>query len=249
MRDVVLLDGKGRRWPVPVDQGLTQVKGVGRIQTDGLGRLVGRVLALEDHAYLVLDPSLRDRLETLRRRAQIVGAKDSPLVVFHCSLGAGDVVVEGGSGSGALTLVLAHAVQPDGRVISYDVRSDFLEVARENVEAAGLGGVVEFREGDVTEGVPERDAKAVVLDIKDPWEALPAAHDALRPGGHLASFSPTMEQVRETVRALRAGGFADVWSVEHLERRIEVDHGTRPAFDMLGHTGYLSFGRKVLESL
>lgn len=249
MREVVLLDTRGRRWRVPLDRGPVRLKGLGEVPTDGLARLVGRTLDVGGHRFLVLEPSLRDLVETIRRRAQTVGPKDSPFIVFHTSLRAGDLVVEGGSGSGALTLVLAHAVQPDGRVVSYDIRPDFLEVARENVERAGLGDVVEFKEGDISAGIDEREAKAVVLDIPEPWRAVAAAHRALRPTGHLASFSPTTEQVRETVRALRDGSFADVWTAELLERRIEVNRGTRPAFDMLGHTGYLTFGRKVLEPL
>ncbi len=36
-----------------------------------------------------------------------------------------------------------------------------------------------------------------------------------------------------------------VRTLEILERRLEVKRGTRPAFDMLGHTGYLTFARKA----
>lgn len=242
---MVLLDARGRRWLVPVDQGVVKVRGLGSVKTDGLGRLVGRRLDLGGGPVTVLDPSLGDCVETLRRKAQIVGPKDSPAIVFHCDLRAGDVVVEGGAGSGALTTVLAHAVAPDGRVISYEERQDFLEVARENLERTELGDLVEFRRGDITQGIAERGVKAVVLDVPAPWEALPAAADALRPAGHLASFSPTVEQVRQTVLALREGGFVGVRTLEILERSWEVGRGTRPAFDMLGHTGYLTFARKA----
>ncbi len=248
MEHVVLLDAKGRKWLVPVDSGMVRIKGIGRVKTEGLGRLVGRGIELEGRAYHVLSPSVRDYVETIRRKAQIIGPKDSPLISFNCSLRSGDVVVEGGAGSGAMTIVLAHSVSPDGRVISYEVRRDFLEIARDNVERTGLSGIVEFRDADICNGIEEDMVKAVVLDIPEPWKALPPAMTALSPCGHLASMSPTVEQVRQTVLALRESGFVDIWTLETLERRIEVDRGTRPAFDMLGHTGYLTFARKALEA-
>jgi tRNA (adenine57-N1/adenine58-N1)-methyltransferase len=46
--------------------------------------------------------------------------------------------------------------------------------------------------------------------------------------------------------ALERAGFADVRTVELLEREHVVREGsTRPSFEMLGHTGYLTFARKL----
>lgn len=249
MAGVILLDTRGRKRWVPVGDGLVKVKGVGTVQTTGLHRMIGRRLAVEGREYWVLSPSLRDLMETLSRQAQTVGPKDAAQIVFTCGLGSGDLVVEGGAGSGSLTLALAHAVAPSGRVISYERRADFLEVARRNVARSGLEGLVTFRNQDIHEGIEEREAAAVILDLPDPGRAVPKAASSLRPAGFLASFSPTMEQARETVLALREAAFVDIWAVELLARRLEVKEGTRPAFDMLGHTGYLTFGRRTLERL
>ena len=169
-------------------------------------------------------------------------------ILFAADVGPGAHVVEAGSGSGALSVVLASAVSREGRVVSYDVREEFLETARSNAARAGLAARIEFRTGDVRLGINEVDLDAVVLDIPDPWAAVQAAWDALRPCGHLACFSPNMEQVKETVAAIRARPFVDVYTIELIERHMEVrDVGVRPSFAPLGHTGYLTFARKVLE--
>ena len=243
MGGVVLLDGKGKKWRVPVGEGLVRVEGVGRVHTDHLNRMIGRSLEIGGKMYAVQQPSLRDVVETLRRKAQIIGPKDGAYIVFNCGIHAGDVVVEGGAGSGAMTIMMAHAVAPSGRILSYEARSDFLQVAQENVHRAGLAGMVDFRLGRIEDGIEAQDAKAIVLDLPEPWEAIPVAQEALQVGGHFASYSPTMEQTRETVLSLRSHGFIDVWSVELFERRLEVGRGTRPSFRMLGHTGYLTFAR------
>ncbi len=248
MREVVLLNARGKKWRIPVGEGLRTVRGVGQLKTDGLERLVGHSLEVGGRTYAVLEPSVRDQIETIHRKAQIIGPKDGAYLAFHTDLGAGDTVVEGGAGSGALTIALAHAVAPTGRVVSYEIRPDFLDVARANVEEAGYGDVAQFREKDITQGIEERDVQAVVLDLPEPWTALQVAKRALQPSGHFASYSPTVEQMRETVLALREEAFAEVWSVELLERRMEVGRGSRPAFQMLGHTGYMTFARRMVSA-
>jgi len=182
----------------------------------------------------------------LRRRAQIVTPKDAAYLVYLTGIGPGSRVAEAGSGSGALTLVLAHFVGREGRVVSCDRRADFLTVARGNLESSGLLDRVEFHERDVAvAGFPGGEFDAVVLDLPEPWAVAPGARAALRIGGYVATYTPTYNQLERTVRSLREHGFTEVRSVEILERALHVgEGGTRPEFEMLGHTGFLTVGRK-----
>lgn len=247
MDRVVLMDGTGRKWLVPLDQETVSVRGLGVLPAEKLKASVGRPLRIGDRTLLVLRPSSNDLAETLHRDAQIVTAKDAAMLLRHADVMPAARVVEAGSGSGALTIALARAVGPQGRVVSYDMREDFLEVARGNVERAGLSDRVDFRLGDVRDRI-EGPADAVLLDMPDPWNAVAAAHGALVPCGHVAAYVPNMEQVKETVLALRRLPFVEVRTIEVLEREMEVrDAGIRPSFAALGHTGYLTFARKVLE--
>ncbi len=211
-----------------------------------IGEPVGRGVEWSGAHYLLLRPSLGDLLGSIRRGAQIVTAKDAAQMVFLAGVGPGGQVVEAGSGSGALTIVLAYAVGPEGHVTSYDRRADFLEAARANVDRAGLSGRVTFRERDVVaEGLELTDCSSVLLDLPEPWEVHASARTALRPGGYVATYTPTYNQLERTVRALRAGGFEEVRATEVLERGLHVgEGGTRPEFEMLGHTGFLAAGRR-----
>lgn len=247
---LVLLDAKGRRYAVPLVTGPVKVGTLGVVDPTRLQDRLGRKASIGGRSFLVLEPSVRDLLETLDRGAQTVGPKDLASILLNLDLRPGARVVEGGSGSGSACVALARAVGPSGRVISMDVRREALDRARRNVAAAGLAASVEFREADLRQDLRERDLDAVVLDIPDPWAAVPSAWEALRPCGHLASFSPNMEQVKETVAAIRRLPFVDVRTIEIIEREMEVrDVGMRPSFAPLGHTGYLTFARKVLETL
>ncbi len=247
MNRVILLDATGKKWLVPLDQETLSIPGLGVLRAEKVRAALGGVLSIGGQSFYVLRPSARDLAETLERKAQIITAKDAALLLYYADVKPGDTVVEGGSGSGALTIGLARAVGNTGRVISYDLREDFLAVARENVRRAGLSAHVEFRHGDVREGI-EGPADANALDLPDPWNAVHAAYKALAPCGHLATYSPNMEQVKETVLAVEKMPFLEVRTVELLEREMEVrEHGVRPAFAALGHTGYLTVARKVLS--
>jgi len=246
---VVLLEHSGATHIVDLDGDVVTVPSIGVVRADVLRASIGRRWAVGERSFLVLTPTIRDHLGSVQRRAQIIGAKDAPVLTWNCDMKGGDFIVEIGSGSGALTLVLAHAVGPTGRVVSYDVRPDFLEQAQQNVVAAGFGNQVEFKLGDARNGIAERNADAVVVDIPDPWEAVRVSAEALRPCGHFASFSPNMEQVKRTVQVLRANTFVQVRTIETIEREIVAhEEGTRPSFAPLGHTGYLTFARKVLDT-
>lgn len=249
MDSVILLDPRGRRHLVPLQDTVVRVPGLGALDSSKLRALIGRRTTVGSRSFLVLEPSARDLHETMERGPQVLGPKDLAAIVYEADIRPGSRVVEGGAGSGALTCALAQGVGREGRVYSYDLRAASLAVARANVEAAGLAGRVDFRIADVRAPLADRNVDAVVLDIPDPWAAIPAAWDALRPCGHVAAFSPNMEQIKETATALRASPFVDVRTIEIIEREMEVrDVGVRPSFAPLGHTGYLTFARKVLDT-
>ena len=218
-----------------------------------VGGLVGRRFgeAVESSLgvrFYALRPLMRDYVMKMRRRTQIIYPKDVGLIAVLTGVGPGWRVVEAGTGSGALTAFLAYLVRPDGRVYSYEVREDLLEVAERNLEMAGVLDYVELKLGDVTEGIDEEDVDAVILDMATPWLVVEHAYESLRDSGSFLSFSPTIDQVKKTVKALRRTGFTDIQTYECLLRRIIVEEGrTRPETLMIGHTGYITSARKAVR--
>ncbi|MCI4339201.1 MAG: tRNA (adenine-N1)-methyltransferase [Thermoplasmata archaeon] len=215
--------------------------------TSQIGSAPGEAVEWLGRSYRVVRPSLADLFSTLRRGAQIITPKDAVQLMFLAGVAPGNHVAEAGSGSGALTIALAHTVGAAGRVTSFDRRRDFLDAARENVTRAGFSDRVTFRERDVArDGIDLTDVSSIVLDLPEPWAVLESARAALVRGGYVATYTPTYNQLERTVQALRSLGYDEVRAVELLERGLHVgDGGTRPAFEMLGHTGFLASGRRL----
>lgn len=244
---VCLADDEGARVLVRAQGGPAKLRGIGILAGERLvGLAWGSRLAHGSTSWRVLRPGIADVVAALNRKAQIVLPKDASRILLECDVRSGARVVEAGIGSGALTSVLAWAVAPAGRVFTYEVRDDFAQHALRNLEDAGLAPLVDVKVADVTKGIAERGVDAVVLDMPNPWDAVPAATEALRPDGHVAVYSPLVSQVEKAREALAAHGYRDVRTLELLERPWVVhEHGARPDFQMLGHTAFLTFARKA----
>jgi len=246
----LLLLSQRKTYLIKVEQGKSFHTHKGYIKFDDLiGKEYGStVLSSLGFEFVALKPLLRDYIMKSARQTQITYPKDIALIVMFSGIGPGSQVVEAGTGTGALTIALAHYVKPDGKIYSYEIREEFQKTAEKNLTRAGLIDLVKLKNKDVTVGIDESDVDAVILDLAVPWLVIPHASTSLKPCGTVVSFSPTIDQVVKTVEALKENSFVDVETVECLMRGMQVERGkTRPQTLMTGHTGYITFGRKAIR--
>lgn len=202
--------------------------------------------------FRVVRPTLAEYALKMRRGATIIYPKDMGAILVYADIYPGARVVEAGAGSGALSLLLLRAVGEEGRVISYEVREDFAARALENVRAYDAPALDRWtlRIGNIYEGIEEREMDRVVLDLPEPWQAIPPATQALREGGIILAFVPTTLQVHQFVLALEASGaFGMVQSIEVLVRPWDVSaQSVRPAHRMVAHTGFIITARRMPQA-
>jgi tRNA (adenine57-N1/adenine58-N1)-methyltransferase catalytic subunit len=198
---------------------------------------------------VVFKPRLADLVETFHRPTQILYPKDVGYALYQLGLKNGDIVVEVGTGSGALTAAISQAVSPDGHVYTYESRQEFGALARKNLAKTALSGTVTFRDTDPSAGFEETDVDVAVIDLGDPWKMVEPAWTALCPGGMLAGFTPTVNQLEKLSDGLRRNGFLVLQAVEVLLREFKTESGkVRPESRMIGHTAYVTLARKVAKS-
>jgi len=245
---VVLIDENFNKYFVNTSDKTDKYKGVGVINpADLVGIEYGKQTKIKDKEFWIFKPSSMDKLQGLKRKAQIILPRDAAHIITNCSIESGHTVLESGIGSGSLTIALANAVAPTGNVISYDNREDFIKHALKNLKTMGLESYVKTENRDVTKGIKEKNLDAVIIDIPNPWDVVSHAWKALKVGGYLCTYSPLISQVEKTVEEIKKHGFIEVKTYENIQREMVVSkHGTRPSFNMLGHTGYLTFARKIL---
>lgn len=249
----LLVDGKGRHFLLKLESGRTFQFHNGSVPHDELiGAEDGSWVTSSGNArLLLLRPRLADFILKMKRGAQVVYPKDLGPILVYADIAPGMTVLEAGTGSGALTMGLARAVGPTGRVVSVERRDDHAAHARKTLERwfGELPDNVDLRVGDVAEAVAETQPERIVLDLPEPWHTLDAAARSQPHGGVLCSYLPTVPQVQTLVEAARESGvFAEIEVKEFLMREWNVKgRSVRPDHSMVGHTGFLIFMRKVAD--
>ena len=181
---------------------------------------VQRLLSELHEAGRRFDAAQSDRLDRLRNLEPESGALLNLLIR---ALGARDVL-ELGTSNGVSTVWLAEALAAaGGRLVSVELDADRSRAAGENLERAGLDGIVELRTGDAADAL--RDSPDGAWDV--------VFLDAERP--HYPDYWPDL------ARVIRRGGLiAADNAISHADQMqpfrdiVEADPRTKTALDATG---------------
>jgi ubiquinone/menaquinone biosynthesis C-methylase UbiE len=154
------------------------------------------------------------------------------------AVGAGETVLEIGSGPGESLVAFADAAGPNGRVVALDLSVEMHRVARERLRAAAGPGTVSFVAADgahvpVRAGSVDAAFMSFALELFDTPElpvVLGEVRRTLRPDGRLAMVSLTMTEPPAIME--RAYLLAHRWMPRLADCR------PIPVADLLGDAGF-----------
>jgi tRNA (adenine57-N1/adenine58-N1)-methyltransferase len=249
---VVLLDRKNREYLGRLDKARPiAIRGGKVIAEDIIGRDEGvAVRSSLNEPFLVFRPTLPQLVPNLPRSAQVIYPKDIGPILVWADLFPGARVVEAGVGAGALSIALLRALGREGELISYELRADFVQLARKNVSRYfGPTPNWTIKSGDIALELAETAIDRVILDLPEPWLVIERAWRALRPGGILLCYLPTVLQVKSLVDALREDRrFACLETSENLMRFWHFKgQSARPQHRMVAHTGFITSARRLAD--
>jgi tRNA (adenine57-N1/adenine58-N1)-methyltransferase catalytic subunit len=244
---VLLLDAKERRYLITLRAGTMFHTHVGIVAHDDLiGAAEGStVLGSTGRRFVVVRPTLSDVVLKMPRGAQVIYPKDLAAILVQADIAPGMRVLEAGVGSGALSMALLRA---GADVVGYELREDFANRARSNVVAsAGEDALYRVELRDVYEGIDETGLDRIVLDLPEPWQVLPHAQEAMRSGGIICAYLPTINQTAQFRTALEESPFGMAETLEVLHRTWHIEaRSVRPDHRMVGHTGFLTTARLLV---
>lgn len=247
----LLFDKKGRRYLIELIPGAEFHHHHGALPHDEIiGIEEGSTLKTSlNRPLTVLRPRLADYALKMPRGAAVVYPKDTGAMLVWADIQPGNLVLEAGTGSGALTMALARAVGGDGRVVSYELREDHAALAAKRIKGffGQIPPQIDLRIGSVEDGLVDLRPDRIVLDVPEPWHTVPLAATNLAPGGIFCCYLPTVPQVQELRSALaETGAFLDTMTFEMMMREWTIDgRSVRPSHRMIGHTGFITVARKL----
>ncbi|MFW6014613.1 MAG: tRNA (adenine-N1)-methyltransferase [Candidatus Nanoarchaeia archaeon] len=200
-----------------------------------------KLLTNKGKELYVIEASFSDLYSKIKRGAQIMLPKDISAIVGVCGINKNSRILDAGSGSGGTACFLGAIAK---NVYSYEIREDHAKIAQHNVDYLQLKNV-KIKNKDITKKIVEKNLDVIILDMAEPWPAIDNCYKALKPGGFLVNYSPNLTQAKEFVNKLK-DNFLYIKTIELIEREWEIEERKlRPKYRMLGHTGFLSFARKI----
>jgi len=198
---------------------------------------------MRNNTFVITPAQFSDAAHAMKRDAQIITRKDIGFIIAYCGLGKSSVVVESGSGSGGATLLLANVCK---QVYSYDIREEHLAIVRENIKRVGLKNItVKRADFYKSRTIPKREADMVLLDLQEPWLAIPTAKKSVKLGGYVVAYTPQVTQAQQFVMSLPKEWMHEK-TLELMNRDWQFSEQTaRPVNAAIGHTAFLTFCRRI----
>ena len=228
---------------VDLDSEVIEISGFGSFPGKAIkNQKIGTEFDLFGEKSLIVEYSMSDIQSNISRAPQIILPKDIAWIIHKSGLKPGDTVIEAGTGSAALTLSLAQAVAPNGKVITFEKNSKHSEIARKNLDMSSWKDLVQINKAELAETTEAIRADAIFLDLPNPEQLISWAEKSLKVGGFMMIYVPTSNQVEKSLNSL--DDWKQIEIVEVIQREWQARAGAlRPKSSMIGHTGFIVSAR------
>ena len=194
-----------------------------------------------DH-FSLINPSFSDLWQNLKRGPQIMTQKDVGLVIAKTGVNHKSSVVDAGGGSGSLSLSLANICK---HVTTYEINPEHYDIIQKNAKLFNIKNIT-LKQDNIYNGIKEKEIDLITLDLPEPWRVIEHAERSINYGGHLVVYLPNLNQVKMFIDSAKRTSIKVIETCELLKRNWKIeDKIMRPEFEMLGHTGFLIFCRRL----
>ena len=197
----------------------------------------------QNKEFTIFSPSFIDFYKKIKRKAQIILLKDIALIIAETGINNKSIVVDAGSGSGALSCFLANYVK---KICTYEIRDDFIDIVKENIKMLDLKNIL-IKKKDIYTGIDEKNIDLITLDLPEPWKVIKHAEKALKIGGFIVSYSTSVPQTADFVNTIRKNNkFIFLKTSELIEREWKIEgRRIRPESEGIGFSGFIIFARRI----
>jgi len=216
----------------------------------------------------------------LNKMTQILFNPDISLIMLLLNISQSSIIYESGTGSGCLSVNMSSLLSKGkGHLYTFEFNKERAEKLKDLFKFLKLDKKITITHRDVIqdgfeleqdslENPSHKKCGSMFIDLPSPWLAINHAKKVLKSGAYFVSFSPCIEQINQTMKAMKENNFIELRMFECLYRTFcyarttqvkvpiigkrkkgekiefkDVDINiTKNKCDMRGHTGFLLFG-------
>jgi tRNA (adenine57-N1/adenine58-N1)-methyltransferase len=217
----------------------------------------------------------------INKMTQILFNPDISLIMVLLNLSQSSIIYESGTGSGCLSVNMSSMLSKGkGHLYTFEFNKERADKLKDLFKLLKLDNKITVTHRDVIQDGFELDEKelenkshkkcgSMFIDLPSPWLVIKHAKKVLLSGAYFVSFSPCIEQINQTMKAMKENNFIELRMFECLYRtfsyarttqikvpiinkkrkkgeeiqfqEVNIDV-TKNKCDMRGHTGFLLFG-------
>ena len=217
----------------------------------------------------------------INKMTQILFNPDISLIMILLNLSQSSIIYESGTGSGCLSVNMSSMLSNGkGHLYTFEFNKERADKLKDLFKLLKLDKKITVTHRDVIqdgfeleenclENKSHKKCGAMFIDLPSPWLVIKNAKKVLLSGAYFVSFSPCIEQINQTMKAMKENNFIELRMFECLYRTYSYARTTQvkiPVFnkkrkkgeeiqyqdvdinvtknkcDMRGHTGFLLFG-------
>jgi tRNA (adenine57-N1/adenine58-N1)-methyltransferase catalytic subunit len=193
--------------------------------------------------FYLINANELDLYRKIKRLPQLMLPKDIMSIIAYTGINKNSIVIDAGGGSGGFSIMTAMIAK---KVYSYEIKEEHAKLIEENSKMIGIKNLI-VRRQNIYEKVIDKNADVFILDLAEPWNAVDNALKTLKIGGFIVNYSPNLTQTKKFIQKIKdTNKCIYIKTIENIQREWEIDElRLRPMFNMLGHTAFLSFARKI----
>ena len=217
----------------------------------------------------------------INKMTQILFNPDISLIMILLNISQSSIIYESGTGSGCLSVNMSSILSKgNGHLYTFEFNKERAEKLKDLFKYLNLDKKITITHRDVIQdgfilddnslaNPLHKKCGSMFIDLPSPWLAISHAKKVMRSGAYFVSFSPCIEQISQTMKAMKENNFIELRMFECLYRTFsyakttqvripilnkkrkkgeviqfhDVDINlTKNKCDMRGHTGFLLFG-------
>jgi tRNA (adenine57-N1/adenine58-N1)-methyltransferase catalytic subunit len=224
---------------------------------DMYGKIYGsKIKATRGDGYVTIFDFISHLWErSMNRMTQILFNPDISMIMTFLNIRSDSIIYESGTGSGCLSTNMSQVLN-QGHLYTFEFNKERAEKLKTVFKHIGMGSRVTVIHRDVVENGFEA------------WNIVEKAKKVLKSGGSFVSFSPCIEQIDRTMKALRENDFLNPrmfevpYRVHNYSRDLKIQvpklsvkrkagetipyeekemNLSNSRVDMRGHTGFLIY--------